>query len=155
MTYDVAYYSAHGAPTLRVFAVAFPWMGESAGGGFAPWRLARLRMPASDNWPYIEEGWPILGGAGADGLGASLPRRALGWFPLASDGTSEVFPLLASIVGCGITRFSHEQWGELRAEVERVPEHLVGIDRATFAAVLFLLDAALADGTGEVEFSGS
>jgi hypothetical protein len=32
---------------------------------------------------------------------------------------------------------------------------MFGFDRATFAAVLFLLDEALADGTGEVEFSAT
>ena len=154
MTYDVVYRSADVSrkPRLRVGAVAFPWMGESSGAGLAPWRLTRLRVQATEQWPY-GDGARVISRILEDvGRRVTPPMHALEWFPIAPDGSSGTYPLLVSIAGSGATAFSGEQCAALRAEVAGVAEHMVGLDRANFAALLFVLDEALADGSGEIEF---
>ena len=109
-------------------------------------------MPAVDEWPY-DSPEPVLNEIAEDEVRRARQLLACpSWFRVARDGSSETYPLLVGVDVSGSTKFPAAQFENLRAEVEGVAGHMLGLDAVNFAALLFVLDEAIADGTGEIEF---
>jgi hypothetical protein len=139
------------ADLLASHTLLLPWAGESVGQDFAPyWRL-RAGLEPPRKWVYA--GGSRRPDPGGRGVVGSKSRCSLECFPLEHDGTSLVYPLLASITSLAITRFSGEQLPALVEEIDRLVPDLTPDDAVAFVGVAFMAEEVIRVGRGHIEIT--
>lgn len=140
---------------LAIDALLLPWAGESAGREEAPHRRMDMGQVAKREWVYGKLGGGLVDrpDPAGGGIVGKHYRVSLPWFPLEKDGTSQEYPLLASITSLAVNRFSGEQLPALLAEIEGIKPHLTSADAAAFVGFAFVIGEVRRVGQGTVELT--